>query len=504
MGWRGRSRSSLPPCVSRREHSEKNQPLRAGAAAEARRGGAGRRWAGVDLRRARRAHGRLRRGADGGRRAPRRPGGPAREQPRGDGGVAARDGHRGGDRRPGAPAADGAGGAGAHRRRGGRALARRRRGRRALTRWRNAPLARDASLRAERTPGDDLHLGHLRATEGRGAHPRGLRRQRRRERAQPRLGAPRPLGRRPADRPRGRALGAHAVPSGGAPGGASSALRRRRRARRGALGRDAGVGGPDDAEGAARGRPGQRAGASAGAAGGRRGVPAGAACRERGEGREGAGDLRHDRDVLPGGDAGADPRAGRPARRGESLARGRAAARRRRRGPRRDRSGGAHHGARPDADARVLGPRPARGGSVVRHGRPRVARRGRGAVDTRAAHRPGRDGWRERLPRGGRAVPGVAPLGGRGAGVRITRPGMGAARGGGGGGAGGGGRRGRVARGALATRDVQRLAGFKRPRLLARVDSIAALPSGKPDRAGAPARYGASVGPWGDGVSSRA
>lgn len=50
----------------------------------------------------------------------------------------------------------------------------------------------------------------------------------------------------------------------------------------------------------------------------------------------------------------------------------------------------------------------------------------------------------------------------------------------------------------------ERLAGFKRPRLLARVDAIAALPSGKPDRAGAPARYGASVRPWGDGVSSRA
>jgi O-succinylbenzoic acid--CoA ligase len=49
-----------------------------------------------------------------------------------------------------------------------------------------------------------------------------------------------------------------------------------------------------------------------------------------------------------------------------------------------------------------------------------------------------------------------------------------------------------------------RLAGYKRPRLLARVEAIAALPSGKPDRAGAAARYGASVRPWGEGVSSRA
>ena len=49
-----------------------------------------------------------------------------------------------------------------------------------------------------------------------------------------------------------------------------------------------------------------------------------------------------------------------------------------------------------------------------------------------------------------------------------------------------------------------RLAGYKRPRLLARVDSIATLPSGKPDRAGAPARYGGSARPWGEGVSSRA
>lgn len=37
------------------------------------------------------------------------------------------------------------------------------------------------------------------------------------------------------------------------------------------------------------------------------------------------------------------------------------------------------------------------------------------------------------------------------------------------------------------------LADFKRPRLLARVDAIATLPSGKPDRAGAAARYGAKL-----------
>ncbi len=57
---------------------------------------------------------------------------------------------------------------------------------------------------------------------------------------------------------------------------------------------------------------------------------------------------------------------------------------------------------------------------------------------------------------------------------------------------------------ALASHVAARLAGYKRPRLLARVDAIAALPSGKPDRAGAAARYGASVRPWGEGVSSRA
>ncbi len=37
------------------------------------------------------------------------------------------------------------------------------------------------------------------------------------------------------------------------------------------------------------------------------------------------------------------------------------------------------------------------------------------------------------------------------------------------------------------------LADFKRPRLLVRVEAIATLPSGKPDRAGAVARYGASL-----------
>ncbi len=51
---------------------------------------------------------------------------------------------------------------------------------------------------------------------------------------------------------------------------------------------------------------------------------------------------------------------------------------------------------------------------------------------------------------------------------------------------------------------TEHLADFKRPRCLARVDTIATLPSGKPDRAGAGARYRASVCPWGDGVSSRA
>jgi len=58
-------------------------------------------------------------------------------------------------------------------------------------------------------------------------------------------------------------------------------------------------------------------------------------------------------------------------------------------------------------------------------------------------------------------------------------------------------------RAALAEHARGRLAGFKRPRLLARVDAIAALPSGKPDRAGAAARYGAALSAWGDGVSSR-
>lgn len=58
-------------------------------------------------------------------------------------------------------------------------------------------------------------------------------------------------------------------------------------------------------------------------------------------------------------------------------------------------------------------------------------------------------------------------------------------------------------RAALEEHARARLAGFKRPRLMARVEAIATLPSGKPDRAGAAARYGAAVRPWADGVSSR-
>lgn len=45
-------------------------------------------------------------------------------------------------------------------------------------------------------------------------------------------------------------------------------------------------------------------------------------------------------------------------------------------------------------------------------------------------------------------------------------------------------------RAALVEHVRARLANFKRPRLIARVDAIATLPSGKPDRAGAAARYG--------------
>jgi O-succinylbenzoic acid--CoA ligase len=58
-------------------------------------------------------------------------------------------------------------------------------------------------------------------------------------------------------------------------------------------------------------------------------------------------------------------------------------------------------------------------------------------------------------------------------------------------------------RASLAEHVAARLAGFKRPRALARAAAIATLPSGKPDRAGAAARYGAAATAW-EGVSSRA
>ena len=58
-------------------------------------------------------------------------------------------------------------------------------------------------------------------------------------------------------------------------------------------------------------------------------------------------------------------------------------------------------------------------------------------------------------------------------------------------------------RAALRDHVAARLADFKRPRLLARAEAIATLPGGKPDRAGAPGRYGAAARPWADGVSSR-
>jgi O-succinylbenzoic acid--CoA ligase len=41
-----------------------------------------------------------------------------------------------------------------------------------------------------------------------------------------------------------------------------------------------------------------------------------------------------------------------------------------------------------------------------------------------------------------------------------------------------------------------RLAGFKRPRLVAVVDALPTLPSGKPDRRGAIARGSSALSPW--------
>lgn len=51
-------------------------------------------------------------------------------------------------------------------------------------------------------------------------------------------------------------------------------------------------------------------------------------------------------------------------------------------------------------------------------------------------------------------------------------------------------------RATLLAHVAARVAGYKRPRLLARVATIATLPSGKPDRAGAAGHYGGLVTPW--------